>query len=216
MLLSITLLTALASTLSTALPAPAPAASPVGCYPGAYVIVARASYEPVGEGRLAAVSQNILAQYPGSASVAVDYPATLKDYGSSLAQGAWDMTSKIVTYVNACGNSSKVVLLGYSQGAQVVAVTLAGNAATENSPGSQGLSTFYGKQSMCISSKSFHGSDIGLRSTVADNTSPRSTVKAGVLLGDVSFTANQTFDAGNATTSGVSLLLVSLASEVPG
>jgi hypothetical protein len=63
---------------------------------------------------------------PNSVSVAVNYPATLSNYPDSVTAGIKDTISKIQTYVDTCGSSSKIVLLGYSQGGNVMTDVLAG------------------------------------------------------------------------------------------
>jgi hypothetical protein len=74
----------------------------------------------------------IEAAVPGSYSVAVDYPAVIitleadDNYFTSVNEGIEDMKSKIEAYVAACGSGSRIALLGYSQGGEVVTDTLAG------------------------------------------------------------------------------------------
>jgi len=100
------------------------------CYSGFYMIVARGSNEAPGEGKPGQVADMIAAQVPDSASVAVDYPATIistsSDYPESVTDGISDTISLIQSYVNACGSASRIVLLGYSQGGNVMTDVLAG------------------------------------------------------------------------------------------
>jgi acetylxylan esterase len=56
---------------------------------------------------------------------AVVYPATLTNYASSVAQGDSAIKSELATDVANCPNE-KFVLVGYSQGAQVVGDALGG------------------------------------------------------------------------------------------
>ena len=49
------------------------------CYSGVYVIVGRGSTEDPGEGKPGEVADAVVAQIPNSASVAVDYPASIVD-----------------------------------------------------------------------------------------------------------------------------------------
>lgn len=114
------LLTLFLATFATAAPV-----SPrqTTCAPGLYIIVARGSYEDVGEGSVMEVANMIEAQVPNSYSVAVDYPATIisleDNYFSSVNEGIEDARTKVQDYVTACGESSKIALLGYSQGGNV-------------------------------------------------------------------------------------------------
>ncbi|KAF2722012.1 carbohydrate esterase family 5 protein [Polychaeton citri CBS 116435] len=114
----------------------------VTCYSGVYIISTRGSTEPQGEGSIGAVSSMIKARVPNSASTGTVYPATLSNYQSSENQGVTALTSAIKSYVDACGASSRVVLLGYSQGAQVIADVLSGSPSTGSPPIS---SSQYGK-----------------------------------------------------------------------
>lgn len=99
---------------------------------GLYIIVARGSNQPAGEGSVGPVADMIEAAVPGSYSVAVDYPAVIitleadDNYFTSVNEGIEDMKSKIEAYVAACGSGSRIALLGYSQGGEVVTDTLAG------------------------------------------------------------------------------------------
>jgi len=104
------------------------AARQTTCYSGVYMIVARGSDEDPGEGKPGEVATAVAAQIPGSGSVAVDYPASIIDpiYPSSVSDGIKDTINKIHAYVDACGSASRIVLIGYSQGGNVVTDTLAG------------------------------------------------------------------------------------------
>lgn len=66
----------------------------------------------------------------GSTSIAVDYPATIisssSSYPESVTDGINDAKAKVEAYVDACGSSSRIVLLGFSQGGNVMTDLLAG------------------------------------------------------------------------------------------
>ena len=94
-----------------------------------HMIVARGSLESQGEGATAAVANDVQSQIPGSDSEAVVYPATLENYVYSESDGVAAMTSLITSYEARCPNS-KIALLGYSQGAQVVGDVLCGTSET--------------------------------------------------------------------------------------
>ncbi|CEJ91396.1 hypothetical protein VHEMI07112 [[Torrubiella] hemipterigena] len=101
----------------------------VTCVPGLYMIVARGSLEPAGEGRIGAITKAVKAQVPGSSSVAVDYPATIVSgtlYPESVYEGIIDAKKKVHNYVATCGDDSRIVLIGYSQGGNVISDMLAG------------------------------------------------------------------------------------------
>ena len=95
------------------------------CATGVHMIVARGSTEPQGEGPIVNVTSMVEAAVPGSDSVAVIYPATLLPYASSEEAGVTNMTTMIQQYVQSCPNT-KIALLGFSQGAQVIGDTLGG------------------------------------------------------------------------------------------
>lgn len=108
----------------------APLSSRASCATGVHMIVARGSGEAAGEGRLSQVVSLIQAAVPGSDSIAVDYPAVIISddsiYPISVADGITDTINKIHSYVATCGASSRIVLLGYSQGGNVMTDALAG------------------------------------------------------------------------------------------
>ncbi|KAK6199867.1 hypothetical protein LQW54_009775 [Pestalotiopsis sp. IQ-011] len=141
---------------------------------GVGMIVARASTEAPGTGIIGSVADDVAAQMPGSTITAVDYPATLENYQSSEGTGVAAMTELVQNFTTSCPES-KMVLMGYSQGAQVTMDLLCGTSET------------------------------GFAATSAV---PSDNVAAVVLMGDPSFTPNQTFNAGTATNPGVHLSYV--------
>ncbi|KAK4495452.1 hypothetical protein PRZ48_013783 [Zasmidium cellare] len=108
----------------------APLSTRQSCASGFYIIVARGSNEAPGEGKPGQVADLIEQMVPGSYSVAVDYPATIiaddSSYPSSVTDGINDTENKIKSYVAACGSDSRIVLVGYSQGGNVMTDVLAG------------------------------------------------------------------------------------------
>jgi acetylxylan esterase len=108
----------------------APVVHRQSCVSGLYIIAARGSNEDPGEGKVGQVSELIKNAVPGSTSVAVDYPAAIIDddsfYPLSVSEGIDDTIEKITSYVDTCGSSSRIVLLGYSQGGNVMTDTLSG------------------------------------------------------------------------------------------
>lgn len=110
-----------------------PLESRANCVSGLYMIVARGTGEAAGEGKLAQVANMVAARVPNSVSVAVDYPASaLKKrtiYPQSVTDGINDTKKKIQDYVAACGPQSRIALIGYSQGGNVMTDLLAGGVA---------------------------------------------------------------------------------------
>ncbi|CAK1364345.1 Acetylxylan esterase [Cercospora beticola] len=94
---------------------------------GAHIIVARASTEPLGYGIIGAVKDLVLEAVPASNAEYVVYPATLTDYFNSESDGVLGMKELVEAYVaQDCPNNAPLVLMGYSQGAQVVADYVSG------------------------------------------------------------------------------------------
>jgi Cutinase len=91
------------------------------------IIGARASTERAGLGVLIGpLAQRVTRGTARTVrSTAVEYPATLGNYQNSVRQGVADMAEKIEATVASCPDT-KIVLAGYSQGAQVVGDTIAG------------------------------------------------------------------------------------------
>lgn len=94
---------------------------------GIAIIVARGSTEPPGTGSIGNISSNAAEQLTGSIVLAVDYPATLSNYSSSEEQGVASATKLIQDYNKKCPGK-KLVLMGYSQGAQVMTDVLCGTS----------------------------------------------------------------------------------------
>lgn len=159
------------------------------CYSGVYVIGARGSDEDAGFGSTASVVTGVLDAIPNSGSIALDYPASVLDplYPSSVTDGINTLISLVESYVDSC--SGQIVLIGFSQGANVITDALAGGV-DKPTP----LSTSYTSYSaFCLfTTASFKIIKIFL-------------VLAATVFGDPTFTAGQSFDRGTDTSSdGVS------------
>ncbi|KAI9640409.1 hypothetical protein NHQ30_011154 [Ciborinia camelliae] len=90
------------------------------------IITARASTEAPGEGVIGALAAAIQAGTSQTVTrTAVVYPALLEPYPPSVASGVAAMTKDLTAAVNACPDQ-KIVLLGYSQGAECVGDVLGG------------------------------------------------------------------------------------------
>lgn len=144
---------------------------------GAHIIVARASTEQTGYGIIGAVKDEVLSRVPGSTAEYVNYPATLDNYFSSESDGVVAMRKLINNYISKCNASLPLVVMGYSQGAQVTADSLVGQEVAifpDNTSISQPLPA-----------------------------STLSRIAAVVMMGDPTFTTNETFHVGNATKNGL-------------
>jgi len=97
------------------------------CSTGIHMIVARGSTETPGLGKIGVVAGNASLVVPGSTSAAVDYPASLGDYDDSVEEGRVNIVQMISEYTTRCPES-KIVLLGYSQGAHVVMDAICGGS----------------------------------------------------------------------------------------
>src|SRR5689334_14262122 len=112
--------------MSAALATPALAVPSSGGCAQVSIITARASTEAAGEGITGAlVTQVVNASTQTVSRASVNYPATLNNYANSSLQGINALKSQLTNLVNSCPNT-KVVLMGYSQGAHVVLDVLGG------------------------------------------------------------------------------------------
>lgn len=93
--------------------------------PPVQIITARGSTEPSGEGAMETVAAAIADANEGAGRAAVDYPAQLSPYDESSSEGTAAVTKQLTDFVGQCPDS-KVVLLGYSQGAHIICDSLCG------------------------------------------------------------------------------------------
>src|SRR5271154_3825335 len=90
------------------------------------LIVARASTEAPGDGAIGALATEIQKGVKATVSQqAVNYPAALFPYEPSVTAGDRAIKAQLEEEVAKCP-SQKIVLLGYSQGAQIVGDALGG------------------------------------------------------------------------------------------
>jgi len=89
-----------------------------------HLIVARGSFEAKGEGTSKKLSSKIKQMLPGTTSEALDYPAVIP-YKNSMARGSANLKKAIINYSTKCP-SSKIGLIGYSQGGAVIVDALCG------------------------------------------------------------------------------------------
>ncbi|BGP16667.1 hypothetical protein JCM10213_000417 [Rhodosporidiobolus nylandii] len=183
------------------------------CATGVHIIVARGSGESAGKGIIGQVATLVKKQVSGSDSMAIDYPASLQDYQSSSSKGVSAMTSAIQSYLQQCPDS-KIVLMGYSQGAQVVGDTLCGSSQTSTSSfGASGGSTSGSGYSLPAGGWSLNnlGGSKARRAKHNDGINKRNlaehvkdNIVAVIQMGDPTFVAGKSWDVGSATRNGVS------------
>ncbi|KAK4496957.1 hypothetical protein PRZ48_011406 [Zasmidium cellare] len=84
-----------------------------------HVFGARETTGPAGYGSSSTFVNAILKAYPGSTSEAITYPAAGGDsYGSSVQQGTQNIANQINAFNKQCPGA-RLVVVGYSQGAQI-------------------------------------------------------------------------------------------------
>lgn len=92
----------------------------------AHVLAARGSTEPPGAGAIGSLVGSIQTATSQTVSTsAVDYPALLVPYDASTTAGDAAIARQLTAQVQRCPDQ-KIVLVGYSQGAQLVGDVLAG------------------------------------------------------------------------------------------
>lgn len=114
----------------------------ISCAP-VHLIVARGSFEPQGEGITASLSTAIKKALPGTTSEALVYPAVIP-YLGSLSKGTANLKDLIAKYTEACP-SSKLVLIGYSQGGAVVMDALCGGGGKDIGVHTDGITEEQGR-----------------------------------------------------------------------
>src|SRR5271163_182059 len=95
------------------------------------IIVARASTEAQGTGVIGALAEEIQKGVKATVGVrAVVYPAALTPYEPSVVKGDEAIKAELTEEVEKCPGQ-KIVLLGYSQGAQIVGDVLGGGGGNK-------------------------------------------------------------------------------------
>ncbi|KAI1435957.1 cutinase-domain-containing protein [Xylaria sp. CBS 124048] len=102
--------------------------------PDIYVFGARETTVPPGYGTAGGLVDMVLAAYPGSGSAPISYPACGGQsscggvsYDESAAEGTTAVISAVNSFNSQCPNS-QIVLIGYSQGAQIMDNALCGGS----------------------------------------------------------------------------------------
>ncbi|KAH8602278.1 cutinase [Bisporella sp. PMI_857] len=102
--------------------------------PGVYVFGARETTAPAGYGTSAGLVNQVVSSYSGAQSAAISYPACGGQascggvsYDNSATQGTAAVVSAVTSLNSRCP-STKIVLIGYSQGGQIMDNALCGGA----------------------------------------------------------------------------------------
>lgn len=145
-----------------------------GNCPDAHIIVTRASTEAPGEGIIGSLATAVTKASKQKITVeATDYPAALNPYAPSVAAGTKALTTELTSEVTNCPGT-KIVMMGYSQGAHVIGDVLAGTGKVA------GFTQF---------------------AAISGNISGK--VTAVVLMGDPRYLPNKAFNAGTSKTKGL-------------
>ncbi|KUI63508.1 Acetylxylan esterase 2 [Cytospora mali] len=149
--------------------------------PGVHVFGARETTASAGFGSAGTVVNLITQTYSGSTSEAIDYPACGGQSscgGASYADSAKQGVSAVVSAVNAfnqkCPDTS-LVLVGYSQGGQIMDDALCGGDDT-----AEGISS----------------------TAVPLSSSAVSMIKAAIFMGDPRFVSGLSYEVGTCTAGG--------------
>ncbi|EWC44444.1 hypothetical protein DRE_06812 [Drechslerella stenobrocha 248] len=149
--------------------------------PAIHVFGARETTAPVGYGTAGTVVNLILGAYPGADSEAIVYPACGgqsscggASYATSAFQGTAAVASAVNSYNSRCP-STQLVLVGYSQGGQIMENAFCGGG----------------------------DSNIGLSDTSTPiNPSALNMIKAVILMGDPRYMAGAPYNVGTCTAQG--------------
>ncbi|CDM34821.1 CAZyme family CE5 [Penicillium roqueforti] len=149
--------------------------------PGVHIFGARETTVSPGYGSSITVVNGLLNAYPGSTAEAISYPACggqsscgSVSYSNSVAQGIAAVASAVNSYNTQCP-STKLVLVGYSQGGEIMDAALCGGGVPN-----QGYSN----------------------SAVQLSTSAVNMVKAAIFMGDPLYVAGLSYDVGTCAARG--------------
>ncbi|GAA2874167.1 hypothetical protein Acy02nite_32170 [Actinoplanes cyaneus] len=145
-----------------------------GNCPDAHIVVTRASTEAPGTGIIGSLATAVTRASDQKITVeATDYPALLNPYPPSVAAGTRALTTQLTDEARNCPDT-KIVVMGYSQGAHVIGDVLAGT-----------------------------GRAAGFTQSAAISTDVSDKVVAVVLMGDPRFVPGKSFNAGTSRTRGL-------------
>ncbi|KAK2806344.1 hypothetical protein FQN51_007388 [Onygenales sp. PD_10] len=143
--------------------------------PGVHVFGARETTAPAGFGSAGTVVNMIVQAHPGATSEAINYPAQGdSQYGASVQAGTSAVGQQVNAFAQGCPET-QIVLVGYSQGAQIM-----NNANCGGGDPNQGVTN----------------ANALITGTVQDQ------VKAIILMGDPRHTPGDSFNVGTATAPG--------------
>lgn len=150
--------------------------------PNIHVFGARETTASPGYGSSITVVNDVLNGYPGSTAEAISYPACGGQsscggvsYSGSVAQGIAAVASAVNSFNQECPNT-QIVLVGYSQGGEIMDVALCGGGDPN-----QGYTN----------------------TAVQLSASAVSMVKAAIFMGDPLFRAGLPYEVGTCTAGGV-------------
>ncbi|RPA79999.1 putative acetyl xylan esterase [Ascobolus immersus RN42] len=149
--------------------------------PEIHIFGARETTAPAGYGTAGTVVNLIKGAYPGATSEAISYPACGgqsscggASYSSSALQGTQAVANAVNSFHQRCPNT-KIVLVGYSQGGQIVDNAFCGGGDT----------------------------NIGLSNTATPiNASALNMVKAAIMMGSPRFRAGAPYNVGSCSAQG--------------
>ncbi|EEA21535.1 carbohydrate esterase [Talaromyces marneffei ATCC 18224] len=149
--------------------------------PNIHVFGARETTASPGYGSSDTVVNDVLNAYPGSTAEAIVYPACGgqsscggASYSSSVAQGIAAVASAVNSFHSQCPNT-EIVLVGYSQGGEIMDVALCGGGDSN-----QGYTN----------------------TAVQLSASAVTMVKAAIFMGDPLFRAGLPYEVGTCTAGG--------------
>ncbi|KAJ5879710.1 Leucine carboxyl methyltransferase eukaryotic [Penicillium solitum] len=149
--------------------------------PGVHIFGARETTVSPGYGSSSTVVNGLLSAYSGSTAEAISYPACggqascgSVSYSSSVSQGIAAVASAVNSYNTQCP-STKLVLVGYSQGGEIMDAALCGGGVPN-----QGYTN----------------------TAVQLSTSAVNMVKAAIFMGDPLYVAGLSYDVGTCAAGG--------------
>lgn len=149
-----------------------------GDCPDVRVFGARETTAPPGFGTAGSVVNSIVDAFPGATSEAIDYPAAGDDqYAASVQAGVKAVVDQVDSFVADCPDA-QVVLVGYSQGGQIMDDAICGG----------------GDPNFGVKDTAVPLSDDSVKA-----------IKAVILMGDPRHTPGLPFNVGTSTAPGVSL-----------
>lgn len=151
--------------------------------PGVHVFGARETTASPGFGSSSTVVNMVTSAFAGSTSEAIDYPACGGQascggvsYADSAKQGASAVTSAVNNFAAGCPDS-QIVLVGYSQGAQIMDDALCGGGDT-----AEGVTD----------------------TSVPLSPAAVGQIKAAIFMGDPRYVSGLSYEVGTCTAGGVS------------